>query len=441
MSLVPPDRVQKLQNSLHEKAKESPSYRFYALYDKVYRIDILAYAYRSCKANGGAPGVDGQSFSEIERYGRDDWLGELAQDLKSGNYRAQSVKRVWIPKGKGQRRPLGIPTIRDRVVQTAMRLIVEPIFEADLPQEQYAYREGKDAKAAVRQVHRLVNIGYRDVVDADLSGYFDTIPHAELMKSLARRISDRRVLRLLKSWLVVAVEERIGKDQYRRTTRNKDERRGSPQGSPISPLLANLYMRRFILGWKRLGHEQQLHAKIVNYADDFVICSKGKATEAMEAMRAMMERLKLTVNEEKTQLCQLPTESVDFLGYTIGRNYSLTRQCYYLGTKPSKESVSKLLREISQQTSRRNQGLDAETMIRRLNRKLLGWSNYFDQGPVLRSYMKIDAHTRFRLRQWLVRKHKQRGRGAVRYPAWKLYREMGLMQLQNIRPDVPCAKS
>jgi len=268
VSLQAPIQVQKLQQTLHAKAKESPDFRFYALYDKIYREDILAHAYRLARHNGGKPGVDGENFSAIEAYGVERWLGELAQALREKRYRASPVRRVYIPKPDGKQRPLGIPTIRDRVVQTAAVLVLAPIFEADLQPEQYAYREGRNAHDAVRHVHKLLNTGYTDVIDADLTGYFDSIPHAELLQSVARRISDRHVLALIKQWLVVPVEEDDGRGRRIRTTVAKDTKRGIPQGAPISPLLSNLYMRRFLLGWKTLGLEARLQARIVNFADD-----------------------------------------------------------------------------------------------------------------------------------------------------------------------------
>jgi group II intron reverse transcriptase/maturase len=259
---------------LHAKAKGSPSYRFYALYDKVYRADVLWHAYRICLFNGGAPGVDGQTFEDIEMYGRMKWLGELREELRTKRYCPEPVRRVHIPKpGKpGQTRPLGIPTIKDRVVMTAAMLVLEPIFEADLQPEQYAYRQERSALDAVQHVRALLRSRHWQVIDADLSGYFDSIPHAELLKSVTRRISDRYVLRLIKMWLVAPVEEIDQRGRKCRTTRNKDMGRGTPQGAPASPLLSNLYMRRFILGWKLLGHEQRFQAKIVNYADD---CALG----------------------------------------------------------------------------------------------------------------------------------------------------------------------
>jgi group II intron reverse transcriptase/maturase len=414
---------------LHAKAKGSPGYRFYSLYDKVYRTDVLAYAYRRCRANGGAAGVDGQGFADIESTGLDRWLGDLAQCLREKRYRGQAVRRVWIPKANGQRRPLGIPTIRDRVVQMATVVVLEPIFEADLQPEQYAYRPGRSALDAVGAVHGLVNTGHRQVIDADLSGYFDSIPHAELMKSVARRLSDSQVLRLIKQWLVAPVEETDARGRRRRTTRNKDTGRGVPQGAPISPLLSNLYMRRFVLGWKTLCHAGRLDAQIVNYADDFVICCRGTAEAADAAMRSMLSRLKLTVNAEKTHVCRVPDESFDFLGYTIGRCYSPRTGRSYIGTRPSAKRVRRVCAAISELTSRRWLWLDVSDRVATLNHLLRGWASYFCLGPVSKAYRAVDAHVRQRLRQWLRGKHQYRRSAEARWPDRYLYDQLGVIQL------------
>jgi RNA-directed DNA polymerase len=430
VSLEPPDKVRKLQETLHAKAKRAPNYRFYALYDKLYRSDVLNYAYSCCQANEGAAGVDGQTFDDIAEYGLVRWLSELADELRKKTYRPQAVRRGYIPKPDGKQRPLGIPTVKDRVVQMAVLLVLEPIFEADLQPEQHAYRQGRSALDAVQQVHALLNTGHTEVVDADLSGYFDSIPHAELMTTVARRISDRHLLGLVKRWLEAPVEEHDERGRKVRTTRNKDQGRGTPQGAPLSPLLANLYMRRFVLGWKRLGHERRLDAHIVNYADDFVICCRGTAAEAMTVMRGMMQKLKLTVNETKTRLCRVPDESFNFLGYTLGRCYSPKTGRAYIGTQPSSKTIQALCRAISEETGRSRTLLDPAVMVTRLNRMLVGWANYFCLGRVWAAYRSVDTHACLRLRQWLGRKFKVQGTGRSRYSEPHL-RRLGLIRLEG----------
>ena len=441
MSLRPPEKVRKLQKTLHAKAKGSPGYRFYALYDKLYREDVLAFAYRRCRHKGGAAGVDGETFSSIESSGVDRWLGELTEELRAKRYSAAPVLRQEIPKPGGGVRPLGIPTIRDRVVQTAAVLVLEPIFEADLPPEQHGYRPGRGAHDAIRRVHTLVSTGHREVVDADLSDYFGTIPHSALMKSVARRVSDGRVLRLIKMWLEAPVVEIDRRGRHRRTTRARDEGRGTPQGAPISPLLSNLYMRRVVLGWDHLKHRRRFGAEIVAYADDLVICCRHRGPEALTAMRDLMSRLELTVNETKTQVCRLPEDSFDFLGYTIGRCYSPRTGKAYLGTRPSKRSVQRVCRSISELTDRRWLPLEAEDRVARLNRLLVGWSRYFQLGPVSKAYRAVDQHVRRRLRQWLCRKHKVQGQGTSRFPDDYLYHQLGLVRLETRTRSFPWAKA
>ena len=267
MSLETPIKIRMLQIKLYQKAKEEPSYRFYLLYDKVWREDILQHAYELVRANKGAPGVDGQTFDQIESEGLEKWLGGIRNDLRSNTYKPQAVRRVLIPKPGGGERPLGIPTIRDRVVQTAAKLLLEPIFEADFDPNAYGYRPKRSAQDAVQKVHKLLCAGYTDVVDADLSKYFDTIPHCELMQCVARRIVDRDMLRLIQMWLKVPVEER-DESGHGRMSGGQKSTRGTPQGGVISPLLANLYMNRFLKYWRITGRSEVFQAQIINYADD-----------------------------------------------------------------------------------------------------------------------------------------------------------------------------
>lgn len=416
--------------ALHTKAKAAPGYRFYSLYDKLYRRDILRHAYLRCRANRGSAGVDGQTFDDIESQGLEAWLDALTQTLRNKTYRPDPVRRVHLPKPDGKTRPLGIPTIRDRVVQMAAVLLMQPIFEVDFPDEQFGYRPERSALQAVEAVQRHLDSGHIEVVDADLSGYFDSIPHTELMRSVARRINDSSLLHLIQMWLEAPVEETDERGRKQRTTRNKDEGRGTPQGGVISPLLANLYMRRFLVGWRHLGHEQRLDARIVNYADDFVICCKpGKAFEVMTAMREMMEKLRLTVNEKKTRQCRLPGETFDFLGYTFGRCISLATGRGYLAPKPKKSKVQQMSRKVSELTDRRGCWKAVEEVVASLNAALSGWANYFSLGPVTKAYQILDKHTRKRLRRWLCKKHRVAGAGYARYPTEYLHGELGLIQL------------
>ena len=440
-SLPPQIKLWELQEALHAKAKGNPSYRFYALYDKIYRADVLAEAWRRSRANGGASGVDGVEFEQIEREGVEQWLGQLAQELKEKRYEPGAVRRVMIPKANGKQRPLGIPTIRDRVVQMAAVLILEPIFEADLAAEQHAYRAKHSAQGAVKEVHGWLKKGLREVVDADLSGYFDTIPHGQLMRSLARRISDGAMLELLKKWLQMPVEESDGRGGKRRSNPARRHRKGTPQGAPISPLLANLYMRRFVLGWKQLGYEEGLKARIVNYADDFVILCVNKGQEAYEAMKQMMERLGLEVNADKTRICRVPEETFEFLGYSFGRCYSTKTGRAYIGTRPSQKKVKGIMERISQKTGRGTLKQGIAEKVRELNALIGGWGNYFRLGPVSKAYRAVDAHNRYRLRQWLCSKHQRAGSGTRAYPDEYLYETLGLVRLEQTTRNFPWAKA
>ena len=441
-NLTGSDRVRKLQTVLHAKAKEEPGRRFHALIDKVWREDFLAEAWRRVRRNSGAAGVDGETFADIESYGVERWLGELARELKDGAYAPKPVRQVLIPKKQpGKFRPLGIPCIRDRVAQTSALLVLEPIFEADLQPEQYAYRPGRSAHDAVKRARRLLYGRHHEVVDCDLSNYFGEIPHAELLKSFARRISDGRMLKLIKAWLEMPVEEDDGEGGKRRTNRARKERKGTPQGAPISPLASNVYMRRFILGWKALGYARRFRAEIVNYADDLCVLGKAPAAETLAAVERLMAGLKLTINARKTRCLRCPDEPLEFLGYRIGHTYRRDGRGSYIGTRPSQASVKSICRRISDMTVRGYGGQPSEVMVGRLNRTMTGWANYFSLGQVSPAYNIVNRHAVRRLRQWLCRKHKTRHGATVHYPAQRLHDDYGLTRLTRQALGLPSAKA
>jgi RNA-directed DNA polymerase len=430
MSLETPDQIRTLQKKLYRKAKAEPDYRFYLLYDKVFRADILAHAYRLARANGGAPGVDGVTFAKIESVGLAEWLAGLGKMLRERTYRPDPVRRVMIPKPNGGERPLGIPTIRDRVVQTAVKLVIEPIFEVDLEPNTYGYRPKRSAGDAIAAVHGLLRHGYTDVVDADLSKYFDTIPHDQLMRSVARRIVDGDILKLIKMWLKAPVEE-TDKDGKKRMTGGKRSKQGTPQGGVISPLLANLYMNRFLKHWRTSGQEHKLKAHVVAYADDFVILSRGHAAEAKAWAGAVMTRLGLTLNEAKTSLRNAREESFNFLGYCFGPHYFPGNGRKYLGASPAKTSVARLKPRISAILHRGNNAPWSEVCAE-LNRVLKGWSNYFDYGTCTPAYTAINHHVVTRVRHFLVRRHKVPSRGTGRFSSETIFGELGVVRLRKV---------
>ena len=318
MSLKTPDKIRTLQRKLYLKAKAEPDYRFYLLYDKIYREDILLHAYRLARAKDGAPGVDDVTFEMIESEGIEQWLSGIREELRSKTYKPQPVKRVMIPKPGGSQRPLGIPTIRDRVIQTSAKMVIEPIFEADLEPNAYGYRPKRSALDAIREVHKLLCEGYTEVVDADLSKYFDSIPHKELMQSVARRIVDRNVLRLIKLWLKAPVEHQ-DKDGKKRMRGGRKSNRGTPQGGVVSPLLANLYINRFLKYWRYQRCSETFHARIISYADDFVILSRGRGNQALQWTSTVIDRLGLELNKDKTAVRDANKEHFDFLGIRLAR--------------------------------------------------------------------------------------------------------------------------
>jgi RNA-directed DNA polymerase len=431
MSLATPSKIRELQSKLYRKAKNEPGYRFYMLYDKIYREDILAHAYALARANQGAPGVDGQTFERIESTGREKWLAGIQQELRNKTYQPQPVRRVMIPKPGGGERPLGIPTIRDRVVQTAAKIVLEPIFEADLEPSAYGYRPKRSAQDAIRKAHKLICEGYTDVVDADLSKYFDTIPHCELLQCVARRIVDREVLRLIKMWLQAPVEER-DENGKRRLTGGKDRHCGTPQGGVASPMLANLYMNRLLKGWQNTKRGEQFDAHIVNYADDFVILSRGKAAEALNWTRQVVTRMGVTLNEAKTSIKRARQESFNFLGYTFGPHRYKKDGRWYLGASPSKKALARIKEKVGQLLVPRNTGTWEEAR-NRLNQILRGWSAYFNYGTRAAAYDAVDNYVYDSVRHFLRRRHKVPSRGANRFNIQAVFGELGVLHLSRAK--------
>jgi RNA-directed DNA polymerase len=432
MSLITPDKIRSLQRKLYCKAKAEPAFRFYVLYDKICREDILRHAYGLARANAGAPGVDGVTFAQIEERGLEVWLTGLREALVSKTYRPDPVRRVMIPKPNGEgERALGIPTIRDRVVQTAAKLVLEPIFEADFEDTAYGYRPARGAVDAVKDVHRHLSRGYTEVVDADLSRYFDSIRHDDLLKSVARRVADGAVLRLIKLWLKAPIEERDG-DGKRRIVGGKRNKRGTPQGGVASPLLANIYMNRFLKHWRLSGRDQAFRAHVVAYADDFVILSRGRAAEALAWTKGVMTKLGLTLNEAKTSLRDARQERFTFLGYSFGPHYPYRGNGqWYWGASPSTKSVQRLKAKVRELLVPGN--TDPWQDVRdTLNRSLRGWSNYFCHGTRRPAFRGVDFYVYERVRDFLARRHKVAGRGTRRFSFEAVYGELGLLRLERL---------
>lgn len=430
--LTTPEAIRTLQRKLYVKAKQEPAYRFYALYDKVWRADILMFAYRLVRANKGSPGVDGMNFEDVEqKRGVDTFLSELAQDLKNKTYQPSPVRRVMISKADGGQRPLGIPTIRDRVAQMAVKLVIEPIFEADFCPNSYGFRPKRSAHDAVDDIADALHRGYTNVIDADLSKYFDSIPHAKLLAVVAERIVDGAILHLIKLWLKAPV---IGEDKggtRKHAGGGKANGRGTPQGGVISPLLANCYLHLLDRIWDKHRLRRKLQAHIVRYADDFVVLCKGKVDAPLATVRHVLERLDLTLNETKTHIVDARKESFNFLGFAIRVSKSWKSGKRYTHICPAPKSLAKIKERITQLTLRERTLIPLEDIIGSMNAALHGWANYFHYRNSSRILDKVKAHAEERLRTHLMKRHKvrDRGTGLGRFPSQKLYAHYGLYKV------------
>jgi RNA-directed DNA polymerase len=432
--LVTPVKIRTLQRKLYAKAKQEPGYRFYALYDKVYRGDVLQHAYRLVRSNKGTPGIDGVSFEAIEAGGVERFVEGLAEEVKNRTYRPMPVRRVMIPKADGSQRPLGIPTIRDRVVQMAVKLMIEPIFEADFCDCSYGFRPQRSAHDAMGDISYALHKGHTEVIDADLSNYFDTIPHAKLLAVVAERIADGGILHLIKQWLKAPVVEK-GEDGKERTRGGKGNRRGTPQGGVISPLLANLYLHLVDRIWERHNLEGKYGARFVRYADDMVLlCARGTA-KPLAMLRSILDRLGLRLNETKTKVIDAWDESFGFLGFEVRMNRGRSGKAYP-HIQPSKRAVKRINAKLTELTRRNLTPKPLPIIVQRLNQSLRGWACYFDYGNSTERLGDVKRHAEERLRTHLRKRHKVKARriGHGRFPNRVLYEHCGLFKLPTTAP-------
>jgi len=429
--LLTPERIRTLQRKLYCKAKQESGFRFYSLYDKVYRADILSHAYRLVRANKGAPGIDGVSFESIrEEEGEVEFLQTLEAELREKQYRCQAVRRVWVPKPDGSQRPLGIPTIRDRVVQMAVKLVIEPIFEADFCDSSYGFRPKRTAHDAADKINKALLTGHRQVIDADLSKYFDTIPHSKLLAVVAERINDKAVLALIKQWLKSSVVE-VENGKRRTTGGGKGNRLGTPQGGVISPLLANLYLHLLDRIWERRELPSQYGAQLVRYADDLVILCKGRVDAPMQMLKMVLDKCDLRLNEKKTSVVNAHKEGFDFLGFRFQMRRSRQSGKIYPHVEPSKRSVNRIKAKVKELTDRRRTPVPLPRLIDEVNDVVRGWAAYFHYGHSTQILGEVKWFTEERIRKHLRNRYKLccRGEGYNRFPTDFLYRRLGLYKI------------
>jgi len=432
VTLLTPSSIRTLQRKLYRKAKQEPAYRFYALYDKISRKDILSHALRLVRANRGSPGIDGISSDAIESgIGVDTFLRELARDLKDKTYQAQPVRRVMIPKADGTQRPLGIPTLRDRVAQMAVKLVIEPIFEAGFCPNSYGFRPSKSAHDAVDDIANALWAGYTQVIDADLSKYFDSIPHAKLLAVVSERIVDGGILHLIKQWLKAPVIGEDGNGVRKTVGGVKGRRRGTPQGGVISPLLANCYLHILDRIWQRRDLKGKLSAHLVRYADDFVVMCRKDVEEPLNVVRHVLERLGLSLNETKTHIVDATQAGFNFLGFSIRINRGMRTGKPYPHVCPAAKSLRKIKARLTELTGRELTPIPLDKIVRNVNRSLKGWVIYFHYRNSSQGLEKVKTHAEQRLRTHLRKRYKvkDRGIGEGRFPSADLYRRYGLCKV------------
>jgi RNA-directed DNA polymerase len=436
--LKTPENIREFQRKLYQKAKQGKECRFYLLYDKVYRLDILSHAYRLIKANKGAPGVDGETFERIEERegGVEGYLEEIAGELKRKEYKPKPVRRVYILKSSGGKRPLGIPVIKDRVVQMAVKIVIEPIFEADFQDNSYGFRPKRSAHQAVQDVTEHLRHGKADVIDADISKYFDTIPHDKLIRLVAKRIVDKNILRLIKMWLKAPIVEE--REDGKKECKGNDK--GTPQGGVISPLLANIYLNVLDTLWKIKRVQEKLGARLVRYADDAVVVCKGNAERILEGMRIVLSDLGLTLNETKTRVVDVRHESFNFLGFTIAMRRGLRNGRKFLCTEPSKKALKHIKAEIKKLTNAQNHAIPTEIVIRKVNEVVRGWVGYFHYGNCTMSLSSLRYYLSSRIRIYLRRKHNVYN-GYKAFPDDYLYQTLGLYKIPTTAPWTQSAKA